>query len=73
MHRSSQLVTRGAVFLLLLVRARPFTMLLGPLLAFFLQMLGQILSVTTPLLQLVEMLRFILLAQVGMRSFRPCY
>ena len=44
-------------------------MLLGSMLAFFLQMLGHILSVTTRLLQLMEMLRFILLAEVRIRSF----
>ena len=65
-----QLLSRFAVFLLLLAHVLPFTMLLGSMLQLFLQLSGQILlSVTRRLIPLAEMLRFILLAQVGMLSF----
>ena len=66
--QSFHLFRCGTVFLLLLVHVLPFTMLLGSMLAFNLSMLGRLLPVTQRFLQLAEMLRFILLAQVGMLS-----
>ena len=58
-----------AVFLLRLVHVLPFTTLLGSTLSYFLQLPGQILSVTNQLIELSETLLFMLLAPVGVLSF----
>ena len=63
MYQLFQQFGRDPTFLLLLVHVLPFTMLLkGSMLALFLQLSGKLLSVTKWLIQLAEMVRFILLA-----------